>query len=177
MAPEWHLPANMYSGWYFRKCFHTLILKADWRLGGGMREGIPEKGELQNWFWNFLKVKKVPHIRVQGGLCCPNQFWHFLWTSGDLGNGLVWDHPPPPPRFLVRLLKSSSNWTKSPMMGPQLFWGWYQMILDLFRCSQLFSDVLDCFPTMFSDCWNPLQAELNYLWWVLSCSQDDIRWF
>ena len=28
-----------------------------------------------------------------------------------------------------------------------------------------------------SDCWNPLQTELNYLWWVLSCSQDDIRWF
>ena len=29
----------------------------------------------------------------------------------------------------------------------------------------------------WSDCWNPLQTELNYLWWVLSCSQDDIRWF
>ena len=28
-----------------------------------------------------------------------------------------------------------------------------------------------------SDCWNPLQTELNYLWWVVSCSQDDIRWF
>ena len=26
-------------------------------------------------------------------------------------------------------------------MGPQLFLGWYQMILDVFRCSQLFSDV------------------------------------
>ena len=59
--------------------------------------------------------------------------------------------------------------------------GWYQMILDVFRCSQQFSNVFrlfsNCFPTMFSDCWNPLQAELNYLWWVLSCSQDDIRWF
>ena len=22
----------------------------------------------------------------------------------------------------------------------------------------------------WSDCWNPLQTELNYLWWVLSCS-------
>ena len=82
---------------------------------------------------------------------------------------------------VFRLLKSSSNWTKSSMMGPQLFLGWYQMILGVFRCSQLFSDVFrlfsNCFPTMFSDCWNPLQAELNYLWWVLSCSQDDIRWF
>ena len=29
----------------------------------------------------------------------------------------------------------------------------------------------------WSDCWNPLQTELNYLWLVLSCSQDDIRWF
>ena len=25
-------------------------------------------------------------------------------------------------------------------------------------------------PTFWSDCWNPLQTELNYLWWVLSCS-------
>ena len=32
-------------------------------------------------------------------------------------------------------------------------------------------------PTFWSDCWNPLQSELNYLWGVLSCSQDDIRWF
>ena len=30
--------------------------------------------------------------------------------------------------------------------------------------------------TFRSDCWNPLQTELNYLWWVLSCSQDDIIW-
>ena len=25
-------------------------------------------------------------------------------------------------------------------------------------------------PTFWSDYWNPLQTELNYLWWVLSCS-------
>ena len=31
--------------------------------------------------------------------------------------------------------------------------------------------------TFQSDCWNPLQSELNYLWGVLSCFQDDIRWF
>ena len=31
--------------------------------------------------------------------------------------------------------------------------------------------------TFRSDCWNPLQTELNYLWRVLSCSQDNIRWF
>ena len=40
-----------------------------------------------------------------------------------------------PDHISVRLLKSSSNWTKSSMMGPQLFLGWYQMILDVFRCS------------------------------------------
>ena len=44
------------------------------------------------------------------------------------------------------------------------------MILDVFRCSQQFSNVFrlfsNCFPTMFSDCWNPLQTELNYLWYV-----------
>ena len=43
---------------------------------------------------------------------------------------------------VFRLLKSSSSWSKLSMMGPQLFSGWYQMILDVFRCSQLFSDVL-----------------------------------
>ena len=32
-------------------------------------------------------------------------------------------------------------------------------------------------PSFRSDCWNPHQTELNYLWWVLSCSQDDIRCF
>ena len=66
---------------------------------------------------------------------------------------------------VFRLLKSSSSWSKLSMMGPQLFSGWYQMILDVFQCSQLCSDVF----RLFSDSWNPLQTELNYLWWVLSC--------
>ena len=75
-----------------------------------------------------------------------------LSPSGDLGIGLVWNNlsnPIHPTHFLVRLLESSSNWTKLSMMGPQLFSGWYQMILDVFRCNQLFSDVLCCF-LMFS---------------------------
>ena len=53
---------------------------------------------------------------------------------------LVWSeitYPHPTTHFLVRLW----NWTKLSMIGPQLFSGWYQMILDVFRCSQLFSDV------------------------------------
>ena len=71
-------------------------------------------------------------------------WWPLLSPSGDLGIGLVWDYhppdrtPPPPRSFLVRLLKSSSNWTKVSMTGPQLFSGWYQMILDVFQCSQPF---------------------------------------
>ena len=56
---------------------------------------------------------------------------------------------------VFRLLKSSSSWTKLSMVGPQLFLGWYQMILDVFRCSQQVSNVFrlfsNCFPTMFSD--------------------------
>ena len=36
---------------------------------------------------------------------------------------------------------SGQNLTKLPMTSPQLFSGWYQIILDVFRCSQLFSDV------------------------------------
>ena len=54
-----------------------------------------------------------------------------LSPSGDLGIGLVWDDHPRTTHFLVRLLKSTSNWTKSSKMGPQLFLGWYQMILDV----------------------------------------------
>ena len=46
---------------------------------------------------------------------------------------------------VFRLLKSSSSWSKLSMMGPQLFSGWYQMILDVFQCSQLFSDVFRLF--------------------------------
>ena len=45
-----------------------------------------------------------------------------LSLSGDLGIGLVWDNHPHR-SFLVWLLKSSSNWTKLSMMGPQLFSG------------------------------------------------------
>ena len=109
--------------------------------------------------------------------------FHLLSPSGDLGISLVWHNLSPPPHrhFSVWVLKSSSKWTKLSMRGPQLFSGWYQMILGVFWCSQLFSDVFrlfsNCFPTMFSDCWNPLQSKLNYLWGVISCSQDDIRWF
>ena len=33
------------------------------------------------------------------------------------------------------------------------------------------------YPTFYYECWNLLQTELNYLWWDLSCSQDDIRCF
>ena len=55
-----------------------------------------------------------------------------LSPSGDLGVGLVWDNlSVDPTHFLVRLLKSSSNWTKLSMMGPRLFSGWYQMIFRL----------------------------------------------
>jgi len=51
----------------------------------------------------------------------------------------------------------------------------------------MFSNVLisfpmfsDCSPTMLSYCWNPLQAELNYLWWVtivLRMISDDLDVF
>ena len=51
-------------------------------------------------------------------------FNSLLSPSGDLGIGLVWDNnrtgPDHPTDVLVWLLKSSSNWTKLSMMGPQL---------------------------------------------------------
>ena len=71
-----------------------------------------------------------------------------LPSSGELvWSEITYPHPTPPDRthFLVWLLISSSNWSKLSMRGPSLFSGWYQMILHVFRCSQLFSDVLSCF--------------------------------
>ena len=103
--------------------------------------------------------------------------FRFLSPSGDLGIALVWDnhppHPTPPQLFgpaveILFKLNSIIDEEYSVVL---------RMISDDFRCFPMFSAVFRCFPTMFSDCWNPLQAELNYLWWVLSYSQDDIRWF
>ena len=62
---------------------------------------------------------------------------NLLSPSGDLGISLVWHNLSGPPHrdFSVWVLKSSSKWTKLSMRGPQLFSGWYQMILGVFRCS------------------------------------------
>ena len=68
-----------------------------------------------------------------------------LPPSGDQGIGLVWDNHPNTlstlSDILVWVLKSFSNWTKLSMMGPQLFSGWYHVVLDVFQCSQLIFDV------------------------------------
>ena len=104
----------------------------------------------------------------------------FLWFSFIITvrwSGLVWHNLSNPHHHIsVQLLKSSSNWTKLYMMGPQLFLGLYQIILAVFRCSQLFSDVPCCFP-MFSDVFS----------WAATCmhnhplcghfSQDNVRCF
>ena len=108
-----------------------------------------------DWQWpsdrgtsNYSSSHMEQHSRTTFKLI----FTMFLSPSGDLGIGLVWHNLSPPhhpTHFLVPLLKSSSNWTKFSMRGPQLFSGWYQMILGVFRCSQLFFDVLSCL-VMFS---------------------------
>ena len=141
----------------------------------------------QRWWWTSLNIfihyfyLLIPSLKNKDADKGSHPL-SFLSPSGDLGISRVWRNLSPPDRhFSVRLLKSSSNWTKLSRRGPQLFSGWYQMILGVFQCSQQFPDVFrlfsDYFLMMFSDCWNSLQAELNYLWWVLSYSQDDIRWF
>ena len=93
----------------------------------------------------------------------------FLSLSGNLEIGMVGDnhYPHPTTDFLVWLLKSSSNWSKLSMMGPQLFSGWYQMILDFFRCSQLFSYVLSRFP-MFSAVFRCSQLFYDVFSWVIT---------
>ena len=85
------------------------------------------------------------------------QYWYnidtvFCFYHSQVIKELVWcekTYPIPTRHFSVRLLKSSSNWTKLSMMGPQLFSGWYQMILDVFWCSQQFSDVFPLFSDVF----------------------------
>ena len=157
---------------------YTACAKKSWRYQLQSKNNLTASYNICNLTSTFFYSRRCHLLNLLS-------FVSFLSPSGDLGIGLVWDNHPTPPHqttthFLVRLLKSSSNWTKSSMMGHQLFLGWYQMILDVFRCSHVFwcfPTVFHCFLTMFSDCWNPFQADLNYLWWVLSCSQDDIRWF
>ena len=64
-----------------------------------------------------------------------------LSPSGDLGISLVWRNLSGPDRhFSLLLFKSSSNWTKLSMRGPQLLSGWYQMILDVQTRFRLGSD-------------------------------------
>ena len=92
---------------------------------------------------NFKKIKKEVisnHSFLDATI--KKRVYMLLSPSGDLGIGLVWHNPsPPPPHHIsVRLLKSSSNWTKSSIMGPQLFLGWYQMILDFQTRFRLGSD-------------------------------------
>ena len=75
------------------------------------------------------------------------------------------------------------------MRGPQLFSGWYHMILDDFQCSQLFSDVFSGLITFMDN--HPLCGHffsidhlysleiLRCVWDVLRCSQmftDVFRW-
>ena len=73
--------------------------------------------------------------------CFPTVFWLF---SDDV----------------FRLLKFSSSWTKLSMMGPQLFSGWYQMILDVCQCSQLFFDVFSWVVTFMDN--HPLCGHFSH---------------
>ena len=93
-----------------------------------------------------------------------NIHYTLLSPSGVLGIGLVWDNLswPHPTDFLDRLLKSSSNWNQLSMMGPQLLSGWYQMVLDVFWCSQLFSDVFSWVVTLMHN--HPLCRHF-FSWW------------
>ena len=113
-----------------------------------------------NLWWNKLRRCAVKMIKQNHTVPC---YFTITWQTNFLRScynaRLIspvlelwdWNH------LLQKHVQSCSNWTKSSMMGPQLFSGWYQMTLGVFRCSQLFSDVFrlfsNCFPTMFSDCW------------------------
>ena len=129
-----------------------------WRRFSGTAVSVVETGYLSLsfistllWIW-ILTAREGHRISQNKQLKRNTSAWKVLWCSsnrpcqllspsGDLGIGLVWHNLSPldhPTDFLVPLLKSSSNWTKFSMRGPQLFSGWYQMILGVLRCSQLF---------------------------------------
>ena len=118
---------------------YTACAKKSWRYQLQSKNNLTASYNICNLTSTFFYSRRCHLLNLLS-------FVSFLSPSGDLGIGLVWDNHPTPPHqttthFLVRLLKSSSNRTKSSMMGHQLFLGWYQMILDVFRCSQLFTDV------------------------------------
>ena len=58
-------------------------------------------------------------------------------------------------------------------MGHQLFSGWYQMILDVFRCSQLFSDVFSWVVRTFF--LRMPSIDCRYSIEILRCVQDVLR--
>ena len=107
-----------------------------------------------SWYWWYLQWRccgtwlwckdKFETLTQTDDFCASVQrclMFMLLSPLGDLGIGLVWDNlSGPHHHFSVRLLKSSSNWTKSSMIGPQLFLGWYQMILDVQTRFRLGSD-------------------------------------
>ena len=76
--------------------------------------------------------------------------------------------------YVFRLLKSSSSWSKLSMMGPQLFSGWYQKVLDVSRC--FLTVFRQCFPTV------EILFKLNWIIFdgssvVLRMISDDFRCF
>ena len=105
-------------------------MHARWNLGKKYLRSWPHRSI--TWIFPYRDIFTSPQRTLlsleQTALLC-----EFLSPSGDLGISLVWHNlsPDRTTHILVRLLKSSSNWTKSSMMGPQLFLGWYQMILDV----------------------------------------------
>ena len=85
--------------------------------------------------WAWMDGKYCVSIRCSSLSSTINRLNNLIFLSPSCEKELIWSHPTPPPdHFSVWLLKSSSNWNKLSMMGSQL-------ILDVFRCSQLFFDV------------------------------------
>ena len=109
-----------------------------WRRRRHLQLCMRQKQKANEWYTS--RPKNIPrHLGKDG------HFSSFAWfpafvanamvllsPSGDLGISLVWHNLSGPHRdFSVWVLKSSSNWTKLSMRGPQLFSGWYQMIFRL----------------------------------------------
>ena len=102
--------------------------------------------EYREWDFSYPHHTKLNYKHISGVFARFLETFKCLWIglylfvllspSGDLGIGLVWDDHPLPNHFLVRLLKSSSNWTKLSMMGPQLISVCFPMFWAVFWCCQ-----------------------------------------
>ena len=118
--------------------------------------------------WQYQHQRTLPPSVKASAISQRNKYWH------DTKQWHYWMHTKsnqeqecPEGHYCATVftwILSSKNFLLSiSLQYPFSSWNMFQTVLPAFSALMGIS----------SDCWNPLLTEL----WVLSCSQDDIRWF